>query len=278
MRDTTATPEPLGDRDRHKRADDSGTWSGELISVAVIDDNLLVREGISRLLGRHPDIRVAVSNSEDYATTLDEAAPNVVLLDLGLVDQESMVIARAIHRDYPAARVIVMDLLPDHEDVIEFIEAGVNGFILKDATLDQVLLTIRSVASGLDVLPDLLAGSLFSEIAREAVTGGGAHDPEWVRLTEREREVLELIAQGLSNKAIARRLHISIHTVKSHLRNTMEKLTLHSRLELAHFVHTRSGVARLDGPVSSTGHPHRGASAQARGGPAGSSRMSADLV
>ena len=249
MCDTTTTPVPVGDRDRHDRADDTGASSGEVISVAVIDDNLLVREGIATLLGRFPDIRVAVCESEGYATTLDEAAPDVVLLDLGLVEPDSLGVARELRRDYPDARVILMDLLPAHEDVVEFIEAGVNGFILKDATLNQVLLTIRSVASGLDVLPDLLTGSLFSEIASVAVANGVAPDPEWVRLTDREREVLELIAQGLSNKAIGKRLHISIHTVKSHLRNTMEKLTLHSRLELAHFVHTRSSVATPDGPV-----------------------------
>ena len=189
---------------------------------------------------------MAASDAEGYATLLVEAAPDVVLLDMGLVDPPSIVIARSLRNDCPEARVILMDLLPAHEDIVEFIEAGVNGFILKDATLSQVLLTIRSVFSGLDVLPDLLAISLFSEIASEAVTNGNGQDSEWVRLTDREREVLDLIAEGLSNKAIATSLHISIHTVKSHLRNAMEKLALHSRLELAHFVHTRSDVARSD--------------------------------
>jgi len=239
-------PEPLRNSAGHDQQDSSIAPSRGVISVLLIDDNCLVREGIANLLSRAPDIHVVACDSDDYVALVGEVSPDLVLLDLGLINTDSLSIAKALHEDYPEVRVILMDLLPAHEDIVEFIEAGVNGFILKDATLDQVLLTIRSVAAELDVLPDQLAGSLFSEIARVAVSNGGVHDPEWIRLTEREREVLDLIAEGLSNKAIARRLHISIHTVKSHLRNTMEKLTLHSRLELATFVHERSGVTQQE--------------------------------
>jgi len=248
MRDSTV-PEPGRNRRNHDQGDGSvapapAASSPDVITVVLIDDNRLVREGIATLLSRAPDIHVVACDSDDYVALVGEVAPNLVLLDLGLINVESLSIAQALHKNHPRCRVILMDLLPAHEDVVEFIEAGVNGFILKDATLDQVLLTMRSVAAGLDVLPDQLAGSLFSEIARETVSVSGKHDPEWIRLTEREREVLDLIAEGLSNKAIARRLHISIHTVKSHLRNTMEKLTLHSRLELATFVHEHSGATQ----------------------------------
>jgi DNA-binding NarL/FixJ family response regulator len=207
------------------------------IAVALIEDNRLVRDGITSLLNRFPDIRVVAAS--DYSL-VEGTSPRVVLLDLGLENGDSLRLARKVRKDFPDARVVVMDLLPAHEDLMEFIGVGVSGFIVKDATLEDVVGTIRSVAAGNDVLPARMTGTLFSEIARETVSNGGseeAHDS--VRMTPREREVIDLISEGLSNKAIGKRLHISVHTVKSHLRNIMEKLTLHSRLQIAAYAHDR---------------------------------------
>lgn len=215
--------------------------SDEVISVALIEDNRLVREGITALLNRLPDIQV-ISEDPGDLRLLDRrgesVAPDVVLLDIGLDVRDSLTVARELRATFPDAGVIVLDLLPAHEDVIEFIGAGVAGFIMKDATLDEVLRTIRSVAAGIDVLPQAMTATLFSEIAREAIQNGeSAIDHDSVRLTVREQEVIHLIADGMSNKAIGHSLHVSVHTVKSHLRNIMEKLTLHSRLQIASYVH-----------------------------------------
>ena len=208
-----------------------------VIAVALIDDNRLVREGIVSLLGRYPDIRVAAAGHSARATFLQDADPEVILLDLGLENGDSLRVAKKVKKDFPSARIIIMDLLPVQEDIVEFISAGVSGFVMKDASLDEVVRTIRSVALGNEVLPTQMTSTLFSEIAREAVSNGGFEDSDSVRMTPREREVLDLIAEGLSNKAIAKRLHISTHTVKSHVRNIMEKLTLHTRLQLAVYAH-----------------------------------------
>jgi DNA-binding NarL/FixJ family response regulator len=213
----------------------------EVIAVALIEDNRLVREGITSLLNRLPDIQVIAADEGDLTLLNGEETPehpDVILLDIGLQSGDSLQVAKDLKRDFPGAGIIVMDLLPAHEDVIEFISAGVSGFIMKDATLDDVCRTIRSVAAGVDVLPQAMTATLFSEIAKEAVLNGGlVIDPESVRLTMREREVINLVAEGMSNKAIGHSLHVSIHTVKSHLRNIMEKLTLHSRLQIASYVH-----------------------------------------
>ena len=236
------------------------------LRVALIEDSCLVREGLTALLGRFSDCEVVVADSNDCATVLAESGPDVALLPIGLGNGGTLGIVRTLRSGYPGLRTVLRDP-PAGEDLTGFVRAGVSGFIMPDANLEVAMRTIRSVAAGLNVLPKELVCALFSEIARDAAPNGDWQDPAWDRLTDREREVLDLIAQGSSNKAIASRLCISIHTVKSHLRNTMEKLGLHSRLELAHFVHTRSGVARLDGPVfqeeSSTGHPHRTASVSA---------------
>jgi two-component system nitrate/nitrite response regulator NarL len=135
------------------------------------------------------------------------------------------------------ARVIVMDLLPVHEEIAEFVNAGVAGFILKDATLEDFVGTIRSVASGMRVLPPRMTGTLFSQIARAAIDRGQEAALEAVRMTQREREVIALIAEGMSNKAIAQNLNIATDTVKSHVRNVMDKLALNSRLQIAAYAH-----------------------------------------
>lgn len=208
-----------------------------VISVAVIEDNRLVREGITALLNQLPDLRVAAGSDSDDTSALASAVPQVVLLDLGLRNGDSLRIAVKVRKEFPASKIIVMDLLPVHEDIVEFVNAGVSGFIMKDATLDDLVRTIRSVAEGVNVLPPQMTGSLFSQIARDAVARGRPEVLESVRMTPRERQVINLIAEGLGNKEIAGRLHIATHTVKSHVRNVMEKLMLHTRLQIAAYAH-----------------------------------------
>jgi DNA-binding NarL/FixJ family response regulator len=208
-----------------------------MISVAVIEDNRLVREGITALLNQLPDLRVVAGSDSDDTSALASVVPQVVLLDLGLRNGDSLRIAEKVRKDFPASKIIVMDLLPVHEDIVEFVNAGVSGFIMKDATLDDLVRTIRSVAEGVNVLPPEMTGSLFSQIARDAVARGRPEALESVRMTPRERQVINLIAEGLGNKEIAGRLHIATHTVKSHVRNVMEKLMLHTRLQIAAYAH-----------------------------------------
>jgi DNA-binding NarL/FixJ family response regulator len=213
-----------------------------MISVALIEDNRLVREGIAALLNQLPDLKVVAGGSSADTALLRQVNPHVVLLDLGLRNGDSLRVAEKVKKEFPESKVIVMDLLPVHEDIVEFVNAGVSGFIMKDATLDDLVHTIRSVAAGAHVLPPQMAGTLFSQIARDAVTRGRPAALEAVRMTPREREVINLIAEGLSNKEIASRLHIATHTVKSHVRNVMEKLMLHTRLQIAAYAH-RDGAA-----------------------------------
>lgn len=209
--------------------------TGGVIRVAILDDNRLLREGLSAMLDRLPDMRVVASMAA-YATSLAETAAQVVLLDVGLLDQESLRVATALRDEMPDAKIIVMDLMPVHEEIMDFVNAGVSGFVLKDATLDEFLATIRAVACGEKVLPARMTESLFSQIVNDAGARHGdieAEVLEDVRMTRREREVIDLIGEGLSNKEIAQRLNIAAHTVKSHVRNVMEKLALHTRLQIA---------------------------------------------
>jgi DNA-binding NarL/FixJ family response regulator len=207
------------------------------IRVLLIEDNRLLREGITAMLNEQPDIRaVSSSGNGDAVEKAKKLKPQVVLLDLGLRSQNSLRIAELIKREFARAQIVVMDLMPAHSEVVEFVQAGVSGFILKDATIDDFLHTIRSVAEGKKVLPPPLTDSLFSHIVEYAVQSGKADRlMKAVKLTKREHEVVDLIARGMSNKEIANELHIAVHTVKSHVHNALEKLALHTRLELASF-------------------------------------------
>lgn len=208
-----------------------------MISVALIEDNRLVREGLVSLLNQTADFRVVAAGPSGDPALLRNAQPHVILLDVGLWDDDSLRVAETVRQEYPESKVIIMDLLPVHEDIVDFVNAGVSGFVLKDATVEDLVSTIRSVASGAHVLPPAMTSSLFSQIAKEAVARGQVEVMEDVRMTAREREVIDLIGIGLSNKEIALRLGIAPHTVKSHVRNVMEKLALHTRLQIAAFAH-----------------------------------------
>ncbi|HYV95920.1 MAG TPA: response regulator transcription factor [Gemmatimonadaceae bacterium] len=206
------------------------------ITVAIIDDNRLVREALASMLGTLTDMRVVSAPAADSAF-LAESRPNVLLLDVGLRDQDSLGVASALGVEMPDAKIIVMDLVPVNEEIVEFVNVGVCGFVLKDASFDEFVRTIRAVAAGEKVLPPRMTDSLFSQIARGASERRSDREIEEVRMTRREREVIELIGEGLSNKEIAQRLNIATHTVKSHVRNVMEKLALHTRLQIAAYSH-----------------------------------------
>jgi DNA-binding NarL/FixJ family response regulator len=211
------------------------------VYIVLIDDNRLLREGLAALIHSQPGFKVLTASADvdEALQKAREAKPDVVLLDFGLEDHDSLSLTSTVHAEVPTARVIVMGLLPAQEDVANYVRAGASGFIMKDASFDEFVETIRAVAAGAEVLPQALTNTLFSQIARNAVGGSNARVLEAVRLTTREREVIDLLGEGLSNKEIGTRLHIAVHTVKSHVHNILEKLALRSRLEVAAFSHSR---------------------------------------
>ena len=208
-----------------------------MIGIAVIEDNRLVREGITSMLEELPDVTVVLADSGLEPARLRETGPRVVLLDGGLPGNRTLRLATTVKRTMAEAEIIVMDLPPGHDDLVQFVGAGVAGFILKDATFDELVSTIRSVAAGGRVLPSRMTGTLFTRIAEATEIAGCAGPPASAHLTPREREVVALLVAGMSNKEIAQRLDIALYTVKSHIRNIMDKLALRSRLRIAAYAH-----------------------------------------
>ena len=209
--------------------------SSNRIRVLVIDDNRLVREVIEALLAEQEDVTV-VAATHDTATGLSrlvELTPHIVLVDCRMVNGHTREFVETMRKSAPQAKVVVMDLVPSPEDVIEFVQAGANGFVMKDASVDDLVSTIRSVALGADVVPPSLTGTLLTHIAQQAAMRRLPGVAEAVRMTKREQEIVNLIAEGSSNKEIAQRLSIATYTVKSHVHNILEKLALNSRLQIA---------------------------------------------
>jgi len=178
--------------------------------------------------------------------------PGIVILDLGLRNQNSLQLVKILKKDFQKIKVIVMDLVPLQEDVLVFVQAGVSGFILKDATVNDFLHTIRSVAGGAKVLPPRLTESLFSQIVDKAVRElGTSKIIGSVKMTRRERQVIDLVADGLTNKEIAQKLHLSTYTIKSHIHNILEKLALHTRVQIAKYAHTSQDYSETLKSISS---------------------------
>jgi len=223
------------------------------IKLIVIEDNRLLREGITAMIEEQPDLKVvaALGTSENILVKIGTLKPNIALLDLGLRNQNSLKVVKSIIKKFTQTKIIVMDLVPVHEEILEFVQAGVSGFILKDATVDDFLRTIRSVAKGNKVLPPHLTDSLFSQIVEHAVSGPKSSTLiKSVRMTKREKQVIELIADGLTNKEIAQKLHLSTYTIKSHVHNILEKLALHTRVQIAKYAHTTEEFKNIANSIS----------------------------
>jgi len=222
------------------------------IRLLIIEDNRLLRDGIFKILKPHKDIIIIAASGDGKNTIvkIKQLKPNVVLLDLGLRSQNSLHVVEIVKKDFPQAKIIVMDLAPVQADILQYVKAGANGFILKDASLNDLLITIRTVFEGATVLPPLLVDSLFSQIIDHAVREGKSKLKQAVRMTKREQEVILHLGEGMSNKEISQKMHISSYTVKSHIHNIMEKLALHTRLEIANYSYTGDTLKTITRSIS----------------------------
>lgn len=219
--------------------------------LIILEENRLFREGLTEMIEEQSDLKLVGSfgESERIIPKVHESKPHLLLMDLGLQNR-NLNIARTVKKDLPATKVIAMDLFPMQEDMYDFVLAGISGFILKDASVSNFLKTIRSVAHGTSVLPANLMDTLLSQIAARANNQVAAPEKieEAVWMTKRERQVISLISEGLTNKEIGQNLNLSTYTVKSHVHHILEKLALHSRVQIAHhaFLH-EDFVAAVNG-------------------------------
>lgn len=206
---------------------------GEPIRVLVVDDHALFRRGLEMVLQGEPDIEVVgeASDGDEAVAMAVERMPDVMLMDVNMPKRGGIEACAAVKAALPSTTIIMLTMSDEEDDLYDAIKAGATGYLLKEISIDEVASAVRAVHGGQSLISPSMASKLLNEFA--AMVKKSAEKPALVgpRLTDREMEVLKLVAQGLQNRQIARQLFISENTVKNHIRNILEKLQLHSRME-----------------------------------------------
>jgi two-component system response regulator NreC len=213
----------------------------EPIRVLIADDHTIVRSGVNLLLSSEPDIQV-VGEATDGISAVELAQqfkPDVVLMDIGMPGMDGFEATRRIRAQVPEAKVLVLTMHRSDEYFFQMLEAGALGYVLKGAETGELISAVRAVARGEVFLYPSMARRLVQQFLRQA----GADPPQRPRLTPREKQILNLVAEGYSNKEIAERLVVSPSTVHSHRTNLMQKLGLSTRHELVQYAR-RQGLIR----------------------------------
>jgi DNA-binding NarL/FixJ family response regulator len=209
------------------------TTGGEVIRVLIADDQALFRRGLLVVLGTEELIEVVAEaeNGEEAVARAEELTPDVVLMDVRMPKLNGIEAARRIRDRLPETKILMLTVSDEEEDLFEAVKAGVNGYLLKEISVEEVAEAVRAVVQGQSLISPSMASKLlneFNSLARRAAQQEQFPTPV---LTARELEVLGLVAKGMSNRDVAEALFISENTVKNHVRNILEKLHLHSRME-----------------------------------------------
>src|SRR5450755_2769837 len=207
----------------------------EPIRVLIADDHALFRRGLEMVLEEEDDIDLVgqASDGTEAVSVAGESLPDIVLMDIRMPKISGIEACRAIKEVAPSAKIVMLTISDEEEDLFEAIRAGASGYLLKDIPLDEVADAVRSVHGGQSLINPSMAGKLLTEFATLARRDGEARAQEVPapKLTDREMQVLKLVARGMNNRDIAKELFISENTVKNHVRNILEKLQIHSRME-----------------------------------------------
>ena len=217
----------------------------ETIRVVVVDDHTLMRQGLVGLLDENPDL-VVVGQAGDAAAALDvieTTKPDVVLMDVGLPGVSGLDLTARVKRSVPDTQVLVVTMYEREDYLFEALRAGASGYVLKGADINDLLTAVRTVARGETYVYQSLTGKLVADYLSRIEDGADRKGYEG--LSEREREVLALIAEGLTTVQIADKLFLSRHTVQTHRDHLMTKLNLHSRVALTKYA-IRKGLINLE--------------------------------
>ena len=210
--------------------------SGEPLRVMVVDDHPMWREAVCRdLEAAGLDVVATAATGEEATTRARATRPQVVVLDLQIPPPTGVEVTASLVRADPTVRVLILSASGEQGDVLDAVKAGATGYLVKSASSAELLDAVRRVAVGDTVFTPGLAGLVLGEYRRLAEGPEASGDPRLPRLTERETEVLRLVAKGLSSKQIAGRLVLSHRTVQNHVQNTLRKLQLHNRVQLVRY-------------------------------------------
>jgi DNA-binding NarL/FixJ family response regulator len=212
--------------------------------VLLVDDHKIIREGLRAMLDKEQGLKI-VGEAEDGRTAIKlvrELSPDLVVMDIGMPDLTGIEATRQITAKHPNVKVIALSMHSDKRFVSEMLAAGASGYLLKDCAFDELSRAIHTVLEGRTYLSPDIAGIVVEGYVHQTATNKSS---AFARLTDREREVLQLIAEGEGTKQIATRLHISIKTVETHRQHVMGKLNIFSVAELTKYA-VREGLTSLE--------------------------------
>ena len=208
-----------------------------MIRVVLVDDQIMVREGLAAIIGTDPDIEVVgqADNGEEALTQVRALAPDLVVMDLQMPVMNGVQATEALKESHPSLPVLVLTTYAADEWVFDAIRAGAAGYLLKDSRRDELVAAIKGTMAGESFLDPAIAGKLMKHYSQKKVfsqSEAAIEDPTDT-LTERDRDVLRLIGEGLNNSAIAERLHLAPGTVRNYVSTIFEKLNVADRTQAA---------------------------------------------
>ncbi len=207
----------------------------EKINLFLVDDHSIVRDGIKALLSDCNEINVLgeASNAEELFTLLEKKTPNVILLDISLPDKSGIEITKILKLEYPNIAVLILSMFTDDDFVINAIKSGAKGYLPKNSKKSELLNAIKTVNSGGDYYSSEISNIVAKRFIQQVKNESGENKLN--SLTDREKEILVLVVDGLSNKEISYKLFISLRTVETHKTHILQKLELKSTIELVKY-------------------------------------------
>jgi DNA-binding NarL/FixJ family response regulator len=210
-----------------------GRTSTEPIRVIIVDDHALFRRGLQMVLEVEDDIEVVgeAGDGADAVAKAEETVPDVVLMDVRMPKRSGLEATRSIKEILPNTKILMLTISDEEADLYDAIKSGASGYLLKEISIEEVANAVRAVNAGQSLISPSMASKLLNEFASMVKRSDERAGVPAPRLTDRELQVLKLVARGHNNRDIAKELFISENTVKNHVRNILEKLHLHSRME-----------------------------------------------
>ncbi len=215
------------------------------IKVLLVDDHTIVRKGLRALLDAEPDIEV-IGEAETGREALQQAhelLPDIVLMDISMPDMNGAEATRQIRHRLPSAKILVLSMHADEEFVFQLLRAGASGYLIKKTAPEELILAIKTVFQGHSFLSPAISNTVIDAYVRRA--DEMTAEDHYEILTEREREILQLVAEGRTSREISELLHITARTVETHRANLMAKLDIHTVAELTKYA-IRRGIIALD--------------------------------
>jgi DNA-binding NarL/FixJ family response regulator len=216
------------------------------IKIIIADDHSVVREGLRALFKRAPDFRVVAdaSDGEALLRLVNDRKPDVAIIDISMPKMNGIEATRRIKQSRPATKVLILTIHQNEEYVYQMVAAGANGYVLKDAGKDELFAAVRAVHAGDRFLSPGVSNLIIEEFVRRSKHAEPVHLTPTAPLTNREAEVLQFIAQGLTNAEIAKKLFLSVRTVNTHRTNLMHKLDIHNTAGLVRYA-LENGVEKV---------------------------------